>query len=97
MAASQEEDGSQAAVAEFFRRASTTALTLAPGIAWVAAHEWTPGHRVRWESGDVESLVRFATSRSAWRTTFLGSSPSHVDESDDWPFWFEVTGGERPW
>lgn len=78
-------------VAEFFREATEAALTLATRIAWVVAHDWSPGDRVRWDAGDVEKLVRFATSRGAWRTTFLASRPDEVYESDEWPYWFQVT------
>lgn len=81
-------------VAEFFRRASEAALMLTPRIAWVVAHDWSPRDRVRWDSGDVDRLVQFATSPGAWRTRFLGPQPRQVFESDEWPFWFEVTRGD---
>lgn len=80
-------------IATFFRKASETALSLAPKIAWIVAHDWSPSDRVRWDSGDVDSLVRFATSPGAWRTLFLGSKPGQVYESDEWPYWFEVRRG----
>ena len=78
-------------IAEFFRNASLTALKFAPKIAWVVAHDWFPGDRVRWEGGTVDDLVHFATSPGAWRTYFLGTTPEHIFGSDEWPFWFEVT------
>lgn len=81
-------------VASFFRRASEVALTMAPKIAWVVAHAWTPEDRVRWDSGDIDCLVRFSTSPGAWRTQFLVARPRHIFESDEWPYWFEVTRGE---
>lgn len=76
--------------AEFFRLASSSALLLAPRVAWVAAHDWSPKSRVRWQSGRLEEFVSFATSPDAWRTNFMGQSPMHVEASDEWPFWFEV-------
>jgi hypothetical protein len=86
------ESGSNLAeVADFFRRASDTALRMAPKIAWVVAHDWSVGARVRWDAGDVELLVRFATSPGAWRTQFLVPPRRELQESDEWPFWFEVS------
>jgi hypothetical protein len=84
-------------VAAFFQSASLAALKLAPSIAWVATHDWSPGDRIRWDSGDVDSLIRFATSPGAWRTSFLDPVSGHVVDSDEWPYWFEVTRmpGER--
>jgi len=75
----------------FCRGVSDAALGLSPKIAWVVAHARTAGDRVRWQAGDVEALVRFATSPGAWRTSFLGPRRGHVVESDEWPYWFEVT------
>lgn len=77
-------------VGDFFCRVTEAVLTLAPRVAWIAAHEWEPKDRVRCCCGDVESLVRFATSPGAWRTTFVGASPLELNESADWPYCYVV-------
>lgn len=82
-------------IATFFRIASEAALGLAPKIAWIAAHDWSPGNRVRWDSGDVDRLVSFASSPFAWRTAFLLPVSGQVQLSDDWPYWFEVSRGSE--
>lgn len=77
-------------VQDFFRRVTEVVLASVPRVAWIAAHEWEPNDRVRCCSGDVESLVRFATSPGAWRTTFVGASPLELNESADWPYCYLV-------
>lgn len=81
-------------VARFFRSVPLAALSLTPKIAWIAAHDWSPNDRVRWAEGDVEDLVRFATSPGAWRTDFVRlNSPGvpFVQGDDGWPFCFAVS------
>jgi hypothetical protein len=78
-------------VGHFFRTASLVALAAAPEIAWIAAHDWAHGDRVRFSSGNVDSLVHFATSPGAWRTQFVGVDPHHIRESAEWPYCFVVS------
>jgi hypothetical protein len=75
----------------FFGELTRTALEHVPKVAWVAAHDWSPGDMVRWQTGSVAEFLRFVVSFDAWSTTFLGVTASELRLEKEWPYWFEVT------
>lgn len=83
--------------ADFLKACAETALAYSSRIAFVAAHEWNPGDRVRFESGTVDGFVAFATGPMAWSTQFLGLGRDYVVNCDtETPFWYEVSERQRP-
>jgi hypothetical protein len=77
-------------IQHFFRIATDAAFFSASKVAWVVAHEWRSGARVRWQAGNAVSLTNYVVSPDAWRTPFLGSIVGEVWLSDEWPHWYEV-------
>jgi hypothetical protein len=70
---------------------ATAALHGSSRIAFVAAHEWRPGDRIRFESGTLAEFRSFVRSPCAWSTQYLGLGNAYVVNLDnESPFWYEI-------
>jgi len=71
---------------------ATVALRASSRVAFVAAHEWKPGDRIRFESGSIAAFQAFLRSPTAWATQYLGLGSAYVVNLDnESPFWYDRT------